>query len=98
MSSPYPEGFHPHDWWTDEERDISNRWSMWGWASIRKVRSRWDSGVPGAPFDKTKTAAHERLTRFVCEAIPLRCLERFESALKETTETPKTYFTAEGKP
>lgn len=77
---PYPPGFHPSDWHTDEERDITARWSMWGWSSIAKVRSRWDSGVPGAPLFKTKKEAHEFLTRFVCDAIPLRCLERFEAA------------------
>ena len=64
------------DFVTDDERDITNRWSMFGSAVIAKVGSRWDSGVPGAPLFRTKTAAHDFLTRFVCDAIPLRCVER----------------------
>lgn len=76
--------FEHHPRWreyvTVEERDLTNRWSMHGWASIQKIGRKWDSGVPGAPLFKTKTEAHEYLSRFVCDMIPLRCHERAELA------------------
>lgn len=56
-----------------EERDLTNRWSMWGSDCISKVGRFWDSGVPSAPLFKTKKVAWEYLTQFVCSAVPLRC-------------------------
>lgn len=76
FATPLPTNWR--DYITDEERQITNRWMMHGWDSITKVNSLWDSGVPGAPLFKTKTAAHGHLTQFVCDAIPLRCVERME--------------------
>lgn len=73
----------PDDWRsfeTVDERNLTNQWSMWGWSCIQKVGRKWDSMVPGAPLFKTKTEAHEFLTRFVCDVIPMRCLERAEAA------------------
>ena len=61
------------DYLTAEERSITNRWAMGGDSCIGKVRSRWDSTVPGAPFFRTKSAAFDFLTRFVCDSIPIRC-------------------------
>ena len=74
MKPILPEGWRDHI--TPEERDLTNHWSMYGWACIQKVGSKWDSMVPGAPLFKTKTAAHDFLSNFVCDAIPLRCIQR----------------------
>jgi hypothetical protein len=69
-----PEGWR--DYITSDERDLTNRWSMWGHDCHQKVGKLWDSLVPGMPLCKTRKEAHEKLTRFVCDAIPLRCLQR----------------------
>jgi hypothetical protein len=70
----YPNGWRDHV--TTEERDITNRWSMFGSDCIGKVGRRWDSQVPGMPLCATKGEAYEALTRFVCDMIPLRCMDR----------------------
>ena len=67
------------DMLTPEERALINRWTMYGSDCLAKVGRRWDSGVPGAPLTRTKKAADEYLTRFVCDTLPLRCRERIES-------------------
>lgn len=79
MSCPVPLPDNWRDFVTDEERSLTNRWSMWGSDCIQKVGLRWDSNVPGAPLFKTRKAAHDFLSTFVCDAIPLRCLQRIEA-------------------
>lgn len=63
---------------TADERHLTNTWSMWGSDCHPKIGRMWDSLVPGAPLFKTKREAHEYLTNFVCDMIPLRCLARIE--------------------
>jgi len=67
------------DFRTVDERNLSNRWLMWGSDCIGKVGRRWDSNVPGVPLFKTKKAASDALDIFVCDAIPLRCWERAQA-------------------
>ena len=77
MGCPVPLPNNWRDYVTDDERSLQNRLSMWGSDCISKVGKRfWDSGVPGAPLFKTKTAAHDYLETFVCDMIHLRCVER----------------------
>jgi hypothetical protein len=64
------------DFITDEERHLTNIWSMWGSDCHPKVGKGWDSLVPGMPYCKTKKEAHQKLSTFVCDMIPLRCLQR----------------------
>jgi hypothetical protein len=77
-TQPLPEGWRDHI--TTDERDLTNRWSMWGSDCIGKIGRKWDSNVPGAPYFKTKREAEEFLSRFVCDMIPLRCLHRMGRA------------------
>jgi hypothetical protein len=74
LSFPLPQNWRDHV--TEEERQISNRWSMYGNDCIQKVGRFWDSTVPGYPLCKTRKEAYEALSRFVCDAIPLRCANR----------------------
>ena len=78
MTCPVPlrDGWRDHI--TVDERNLSNQWSMFGDRCISKVGKRWDSHVPAAPYFKTKKAAYEFLSRFVCDMIPLRCMERMD--------------------
>lgn len=85
MVCPVPLPNNWRDFVTVEERDLSNRLSMWGSDCIAKVGRMWDSQVPGMPLFKTKTAAHDALERFVCDAIPMRCVERIERAAQSLT-------------
>ena len=64
---------------TVDERDLTNRWSMWGSDCLTKVGRLWDSQVPGAPLFRTKREAGDFLSTFVCDAIPQRCIERAET-------------------
>ena len=73
-SQPLPQNWR--EFITDAERDLTNRWSMFGWDCISKVGGQWDSQVPGAPLFKTKTEAHDFLSTFVCDVIPQHCLDR----------------------
>lgn len=69
-----PDGWR--DYMTEDERNLSNHLSMWGSDCIPKVGRLWDSLVPGMPFFRTKKAAYAALSTFVCDMIPLRCVER----------------------
>jgi len=64
------------DYITTEERNASNRWSMYGNGCITKIGRKWDSTAPGAPLFKTKSEAYEFLSTFVCDVIPQNCAKR----------------------
>ena len=67
--------FHPNwrDHVTDDDRDLTNRWMRGIDWCVSKVGRKWNSGVPKAPLFKTKREAYEFVTRYVCDAIPIRC-------------------------
>jgi len=64
------------DFITPDERHLTNQWSRWGHDCHPRIGKKWDSLVPGMPYFTTRKAAHEALTRFICDMIPLRCLQR----------------------
>jgi hypothetical protein len=86
MTEPLPDGWRER--MTDDERALVNRWARGcDWCVSKVGRRHWDSSVPGAPLFKTRKAAYEFLSRFVCEAIPRRCIERMEAETCPTSPT-----------
>ncbi len=76
---PLPQNWR--EYLSEEEKHIMTRWSMWGSDCLYKVGSQWNSNIPGMPLFKTKKAAGDALDRFVCDSIPLRCVQRINGYL-----------------